>query len=108
MLLYDFYIKVLDENFDNSILISELSKISQYRNYSKINNSDYNIVFEDISWKNFEKDMKKLSKKFPDIIFEVKKIYEDECQNILKYRFKNGKMEVVKAKIVFPEFKNIK
>ncbi len=54
-------------------------------------------------WYRHEKDMKVISKIYPDILFILEGIGEESEDMWMKY-FKNGKMQVCKAEIVFPAF----
>lgn len=57
-------------------------------------------------WYSWRKDLEDFSKEFPKLLFEVEGEGE-ESGDIWKARIKNGKVEIVKAEIVFPEFKEI-
>ena len=68
--------------------------------------SGYNIEFgwnDSCKWYNHEKHMKELSKIYPDTIFLLEGEGEESGDIWRKY-FKNGKMQVCKAEIVFPAF----
>jgi len=58
---------------------------------------------EEMKWYDYQKDMKKLSKKFPELLFELSGAGEE--QGDLWYAwFKNGKMQYEKAQVMFGEF----
>lgn len=57
----------------------------------------------DAKWYSHEKDMEKFSKRFPDVIFELKGDGDDSPDYWVKY-FKNGKVKFGKANLVFPTF----
>jgi hypothetical protein len=60
------------------------------------------------SWdKKHERDMKKYSKKHPTVLFELIGKGENDDDRWKKY-FKNGKMQVCKAKITYPKFNESK
>ena len=54
-------------------------------------------------WDNHEKHMRKLSKKFPGILFKVYGIGEDPYDSWMAY-YKNGKHVKHRPKVVWPEF----
>ncbi len=74
-------------------LLSELKEISGY---------DY-LFGEDIKWYEHEDNMRKISKKYPDVLFTLSGEGE-ESDDIWKKYFLNGKMQKARAKIVIPEF----
>lgn len=57
-------------------------------------------------WYSWQKDLEDFSKEFPKLLFEVEG-WGEESGDIWRARVKDGKTEVVKAKLVFPEFKEI-
>lgn len=57
-------------------------------------------------WYDWEKDLKEISKRYPYLMIEVEGVGE-EFPDIWKARVRNGKSEIMKAEIVFPEFKEI-
>ena len=68
--------------------------------------SGYNIKFgwnDSCKWYDHEKHMKELSKIYADITFLLDGEGEESGDIWRKY-FKNGKMQVCKAEIVFPAF----
>jgi len=58
---------------------------------------------EPIRWYNYDSDMKELSLKYPKAIFELTLIGEERGDNKRAY-FKNGKVDLVNATIVYPPF----
>lgn len=54
-------------------------------------------------WYDHEEDMVRLSKKFPDVVFELHGEGEESGDIWVKY-FKNGKKQVVKAELKFAPF----
>lgn len=66
--------------------------------------TDYGSCFDDeIKWYNYEKDMKKYSKQYPDTLFVL--IGEgEEYGDIWKTYFKNGKMQKCNAQITYDEY----
>ena len=68
--------------------------------------SGYSIEFgrnDPCKWYIHEQDMKELSKIYPETTFLLEGEGEESGDIWRKY-FKNGKMQVCKAKIVFPAF----
>lgn len=57
----------------------------------------------DVKWYDHDKDMKKYSLQFPDIIFTLHGEGEDAGDLWVKY-YKNGKVQECKAKIIFDSF----
>lgn len=58
---------------------------------------------DECKWYGHEKDMKALSKYFPDITFILSGEGEDQG-DVWKKRFRNGEMEVRKARVVLDDF----
>ena len=56
-----------------------------------------------VKWYDHDKDMKEISKKFPELVFELCGEGE-ESGDIWKKYYKDGKVQVCKAKITFDEF----
>lgn len=54
-------------------------------------------------WYDHEMDMKELSKQFPNVVFKLKGEGEEAGDLWHKY-FKNGKVQVCEAKIVYDKF----
>jgi len=68
--------------------------------------SGYSIEFgwnDSCKWYTHEQDMKELSKSYPETTFLLEGEGEESGDIWQKY-FKNGKMQVCKAEIVFPVF----
>lgn len=66
--------------------------------------TDYSDLFGDaIKWYTHQEDMKKLSKKFPEIVFCLSGEGE-ESGDIWKEYYQNGKIFKTVAKIVFEDF----
>jgi hypothetical protein len=57
-------------------------------------------------WYEWKKDSVALSKNYPRILIEINGTGE-ESEDIWKARIRNGECEVIKAKIVFDDFKTI-
>jgi hypothetical protein len=58
---------------------------------------------DEAKWYNHEKDMVRLSLKFPDVVFELRGEGEENDDMWYKY-FKNGKMQSCYAKITYDEY----
>jgi len=80
------------EFIDTTPFIKEIEKIV-----------DYNPFEEPSKWYEAINDMKKISKKYPDLIFILYGKGEDP-EDIWKYYFKNGKSQFAPAIIKFEEF----
>lgn len=64
------------------------------------------IEFED-KWLNWKDEFQKVSKDFPRVLFEVNGKGEDN-EDIWRARFRDGVSEIIRAKIVFDDFKIVK
>lgn len=70
--------------------------------------SGYSYCFEDrIKWYEMEFDMKDYSKQHPNTVFEISGGGE-ESGDLWKAYFKNGKMQMCKAKITYDEYDETK
>jgi len=58
-------------------------------------------------WYDCEEDMKKFSKRFPNVAITISGEGE-ESPDFWKSRFKNGECETVYGEVVYPPFKEIK
>ena len=63
----------------------------------------YDPFDEEVTWRTFEMDMKNVSKRYPKSVFELSGEGESVC-NLWKAYFKNGKVQMCKAKIVYDNF----
>jgi len=59
--------------------------------------------FERLKWYSHEQDMKKFSEKYPDEVFKLQGEGEESGDVWIKY-FRNGKVQVCKAVLVFEEY----
>lgn len=65
--------------------------------------SDYQPFDESCKWSGHEDDMKKFSENHPDTVFELSGEGEENADLWKKY-FKNGKMQVCKAAIIYAPY----
>jgi hypothetical protein len=85
-----------------------LDEISDGYNFE--NNSDggeLEITLWDAKWYSHEEDMRELSKKYPDLVFQIKGEGEESGDLWIEY-YKNGKMQEAPAKIVYDDFDETK
>lgn len=91
-----------DTNYSLNVLSGDDYK-TDYEN-EIISSTNYIDLFEvDVKWYDWEKDMRKYSKKHPETVFELIGEGEDN-DDLWKAYFKNGKMQFCKAKITYDEF----
>lgn len=91
----DFKVEVAYGDLSNSDFTRQASNIAQY-----------DIALSNIfsaKWCDHEKDMKEISKSFPDVLFQLEGHGEDLDDLWVKY-FKNGMMQVCKAQIIFEDY----
>lgn len=66
--------------------------------------NDYMGCFdEEIKWYDHEEDMRKYSKKYPDVLFKIEGEGEESGDLWVEYH-KNGRMQRCKGKITFDEY----
>lgn len=63
----------------------------------------FNPLETETKWSGWKKDMKELSSKYPNVLFKLYGTGE-ENSDMWKAYFKNGKMQICKAKITFDEY----
>lgn len=88
-----------DFNFENNPdeVIEEINKISGYGDEPET------TEYYERKWYSWEEDMRKVSKKFPDVIIHLEGNGEEQGDQWKAY-FKNGKAQVVHAEIKFAPF----
>ena len=65
--------------------------------------ADYNPFSDETKWYSFEKDMKKVSKQHPKVVFKLSGEGE-EAGDLWRAYFKDGKMQMCKARIEYNNF----
>jgi len=85
---------------DSSDVIDDLRNTSDSAKYA-IN--DTGGTEEPCKWYQHEEDLRDFSKKYPDLLFELKGAGEDSGDIWVEY-YKNGKMQRVEARIIFDPF----
>lgn len=93
------------DNANQMIKFAEELELHGYDITGKDGTGLYTVI-ED-KWYDWEKDMKRASKTFPRMLIEVDGKGEDSG-DIWKARIRDGESEVIRAKIVFDDFKKIK
>jgi hypothetical protein len=83
---------------DESEIFSELETISGYGGFEH-----YDGSLSEAKWYEHDSDMKTLSKKYPEILFQLDGEGE-EAGDIWRSFFKNGKSHTSRAKIIFDDF----
>jgi hypothetical protein len=96
--------------------IDEIKRLENYDlekevTYYITEDTDFNYAISELDefgqeckWYSHQEDMKKLSKKFKDALFELEGKGE-ESGDIWKEYYKNGKMQRCAAKMIFDEYK---
>ena len=99
------YITDYELHTSKPIYISELNDITNYVWDSNIDEKPKtnNFILYGVKWYKHDEDMKLLSKKHPDILFELYGNGEEDG-DMWKAYYKNGKSYVVRAIISYPEF----
>jgi hypothetical protein len=85
---------------DDEKIISELREENENANLCL---TEDGYPEADITWYDHEEDLKEFSKKYPDLVLHLSVEGEENGDMSQKY-FKNGKMQVCKAKIDFDDY----
>ena len=91
----------------NEELLEVLIKIVGYEGFTDTIYEGYMYVLDESKWYKWKENLVEFTKKIPDMLVEIYAEGE-ENEDIWKARFLNGKMERQDAKIMVPEFKEIK
>lgn len=100
---YDVKIIRLNNTNEGLKLVEELDLRHQI---GHVNATDIELDQFETKWYNWEKDCIRASKLCPHAIIEIEGEGE-ESGDLWKARVKNGKIEIIKARIVFDNFKEI-
>lgn len=91
---------------DNANQMVKIANDLGFEGY-KISGSGTELYIEfDDKWLKWKEDFQKVSKEFPRVLFEVNGKGEDN-EDMWRARFRDGVSEIIRAKIVFDDFKTI-
>lgn len=92
---------------DNANQMVKIAKELDLRDYDTFSDGTaLTTSFED-KWYDCEDDFKRVSKTYPRVLFEVDGKGEDSDDQ-WRARFRDGVSEIIRAKIVFDDFKIVK
>ena len=91
------------EHYDLSEEVISYIILHEEINYAIENLDEFG---EETKWYSHENDMRKLSNKFRDVLFELEGEGE-ESGDMWKEYYKNGKMQRCNAEFVFPEYNEL-
>lgn len=103
---YTDYYLTFDDSFDCSDEVFKYIENSFKISFSLVEYSDHDCEWcghVNRKWYSHASDMRIVSLKWPDILFELKGSGEENDDLWIKY-FKNGKMQTCYAEIVYPKF----
>jgi hypothetical protein len=93
---YSSFEEISNFNEDQLNVLSEISGIDL--------TLDHYYLASDCKWYEFEKDLKELSLRFPDTLFAIERVGE-ENPDMERVYAKNGKSVSLVARVLWPEFK---
>lgn len=102
---YDISIHNLN-NVDEGIKMLDELKLSMYFEADVNNKHSVKCDPFDDKWYEWEYDCKRVGKKYPHAIIEIEGVGEEPGDH-WKARVRNGETELIRAKIVFDNFKRI-
>ena len=103
----DYFIEIIDEkneNVDFEKIVEDLEQIS-----GEYIESDASRFLDNTNakWYGWEKDIKTLSLKYPNLLFKINGIGE-EYNDIWRAYIKNGKIQFTRAKLIFDNYDSSK
>jgi hypothetical protein len=96
----DYKLKIITNpnHVDEDKIFTELEEISGYGGFSHYDGELY-----EAKWYYHNSDMEKLSKRYPEILFQLDGVGEEKS-DIWRTFFKDGKSQRTNAKITFDDF----
>ena len=97
-----FNCRVIDEgSYDNEYIKKAANRLSEIMDYDGDEKEDFNFIsYDSMKWYECEDDMKKLSKEFPDMVFEISADGEESDDFWMEY-FLNGDAYYCRGRVVF-------
>jgi len=80
-----------------------VTELREENEYAKLALDDDGYPDGHLTWYDHEENLKEYSKKYPNTVFHLSVEGEENGDMAQKY-FKNGKMQICKAEITFPDY----
>jgi len=97
----NFELKVGVGHLNESDIIDDLREHNQDAHKAL---DDCGQTQEPTKWYDMDKDMKEFSKKYPEVLFEMRREGESGGDDQCNYYFRNGKMQECWVHLTFPDF----